>query len=148
MSASSSSPAPHWHEGLKLASYCPLCETRYQPAQARVVGNDGETHLLHMRCRKCANAVLALVLVNQAGMTSVGLVTDLTYDDVVRFRTAKRLSTDDVLQAHVWASSRAWNEALSAAPSPRAIAHRRPHVRSSRPAKAGKRPAKAGKRRA
>lgn len=102
------SPSDIWRDGLKLASYCPLCETRYNPMEAQVVGEDGETHLLHIRCRKCANSILALVLVNHVGVSSIGLVTDLTFDDVLRFRRGRRLSTDDVLKTHEWLENPGW----------------------------------------
>lgn len=68
--------------------------------EARVLGEEGETHLLHVRCRSCSNAMLALVLVTKAGVSSVGLVTDLSYDDVVRFQSSPKVSVDDVLDLH------------------------------------------------
>ena len=89
-----------WSERLKLVSYCPLCETRSRPVEARVVGEDGETQLLHITCRKCHGSVLALVLVNRVGASSVGVVTDLIYDDVIRFRERRPVSLDDVLDMH------------------------------------------------
>ena len=68
--------------------------------EARVLGEDGETHLLHVRCKSCANAILALVLVTKAGVSSVGLVTDLSYEDVVKFQSQGKVSIDDVLGVH------------------------------------------------
>mgnify|MGYP001568762633 CR=1 FL=1 len=68
--------------------------------EARVLDEDGETHLLHVRCKNCANAMLALVLVTKAGVSSVGLVTDLSYEDVVQFRSSAKVSVDDVLSIH------------------------------------------------
>lgn len=101
-----------WNEGLRLVSYCPVCETRYNPMQARILGQDGETHLLHVRCRKCHNSILALVLVNQVGASSVGLLTDLTYDDVIRFRSHESVSIDDVIDAHAFLEERGWETFL------------------------------------
>ncbi len=89
-----------WNERLKLVSYCPLCETRSRPSEARLVGEDGETHLLHVTCRKCQGSVLALVFVNRVGASSVGVVTDLLYEDVIRFGQTRAVSVDDVLEMH------------------------------------------------
>lgn len=89
-----------WSEGLRLVSFCPVCETRYNPMQAQILGKDGETHLLHVQCKKCRNSILALVLVSQVGASSVGLLTDLTYEDVVRFKMNKQVSIDDVIDVH------------------------------------------------
>ncbi len=68
--------------------------------EAQVLGEDGDTHLLHVRCRRCANAMLALVLVTKAGVSSVGLVTDLSFDDVVKFQSGGSVSIDDVMTVH------------------------------------------------
>lgn len=55
---------------------------------------------MHITCHKCQNAFLTLVLVNQVGASSVGLLTDLAYEDVVRFHSQKDISVDDVIAAH------------------------------------------------
>lgn len=98
-------PTPHsehWNEGLKLVSYCPVCETRYLPMEARMLGRDGETHLLHVQCRKCQHAILAFVLVNRSGASSVGLLTDLSYEDVLAFRSNSAVSLNDVIDSHAF----------------------------------------------
>ncbi len=102
-----------WSEGLRLVSYCPVCETRYNPMHARVLGKDGETQLLHVQCKKCRNSILALVLVNQVGASSVGLLTDLTYDDVLLFKVNDQISIDDVIGVHEFLKKDDWSSFLS-----------------------------------
>lgn len=94
-----------WNEGIKLISFCPVCETRYNSTEARLLGEQAETHFLHVQCRKCKHAVLALVVVNQVGASSVGLLTDLSYDDLVRMKTGQKVSVDDVIEVHQWFKS-------------------------------------------
>ncbi len=89
-----------WNESLRLVSYCPVCETRYNPMEAQMLGKDGETHLLHVQCKKCQNSILALVLVNRVGASSVGLLTDLSYEDVMKFRENRQVSVNDVIETH------------------------------------------------
>ena len=96
----SSTSEAFWGEGLRLISFCPLCESEFHPMESRLLGERGEKHLVHVRCSACRNAMLALVLVSKVGVSSVGLITDLTYDDVVKFREKGRLSVDDVLAVH------------------------------------------------
>jgi len=84
-----------------MISFCPLCETNYNPMEARVLGEKEDGHLLHIRCKKCWNSILALVLVSNAGVSSVGLITDLTYDDVRKFSMSEAtVTTDDVISIH------------------------------------------------
>lgn len=92
-------PAPG--EGLmRLVSSCPLCETRYSAAHARILSERNDIRLVHATCKKCGAATLALVRETQAGGSTVGLVTDLSHDDVLRFRQGVALHTDDVIGAH------------------------------------------------
>lgn len=89
-----------WREGLRLISYCPLCQSEFRPVESKLLGERGEKHLVHVRCGKCRNALLALVLVSKAGVSSVGLLTDLTHDDVIKFQQSLSVSLDDVLAVH------------------------------------------------
>ncbi len=82
--------------------------------EARVLGKDGETHLLHVQCRKCQNSILALVLVNQVGASSVGLLTDLSYEDVLRFRENRQISVNDVIDVHAMLGKRSITDIFEA----------------------------------
>lgn len=87
-------------ESLRLISYCPVCDTSYNPMEARVIDERDDTHLMHIRCKKCAHSILALVHVSGTGVSSMGLLTDLTFDDVLKFRDAERITMDDVIAFH------------------------------------------------
>ncbi len=89
---------PH-PDGIRLVSSCPMCRTNYDPRQARVLNEKDDSRLLWVECAQCGNAILALVLVSSAGVSSVGLVTDLTYEDAARFRASEPVSADHVLAA-------------------------------------------------
>lgn len=87
-------------EGLKLISRCPLCAENYQPFQASIVEEKEEAQLLHIECRKCKSSIVALIVNGQLGLTSVGLITDLTSADVEYFKDAPELSESQVLDAY------------------------------------------------
>lgn len=86
-------------EGLKLISRCPLCSESYQPFQASIVEEKEEAQLLHIQCRKCQSCIVALIVNGQLGLTSVGLITDLTSGDVEFFKDAPGVSESLVLEA-------------------------------------------------
>ena len=89
-----------YQDGLRMISYCPLCETSYNPMEARVIDEQDDKHLMHIRCKKCAHSILALVLVSGTGVSSMGLLTDLTFDDVLKFRESQPITIDDVIAFH------------------------------------------------
>jgi len=68
--------------------------------EARVIDERDDKHLMHIRCKKCAHAILALVLTSGMGVSSMGLLTDLTVDDVTKFRNAEAVTLDDVIAFH------------------------------------------------
>ena len=88
------------HDFLRLVSTCPLCEARYAHGAARLLAEEGETRLVHVTCKKCGGATLSLILENPSGASSVGMVTDLTHEDVVRMHRDRRVCTDDVIDVH------------------------------------------------
>lgn len=87
-------------DGLKLISFCPLCETHYNPREAQLIGERDNTHLLHITCKQCSNSIIALVLISPGGVSSVGLITDLSFEDVLKFQRAPEVLVDDVLDIH------------------------------------------------
>lgn len=87
-------------EGIRLITACPLCNTHYNFLEAKVLDARGENHLLYLQCVKCFTAIVVLVLMSDVGMSSIGLVTDLTSDDVVRFKSVEPVSSDDLLILH------------------------------------------------
>ncbi|MEK7189179.1 MAG: hypothetical protein AAB671_01620 [Patescibacteria group bacterium] len=87
-------------ENLRLISYCPLCSTHYNPSEATVLEEKGGTHLIHVSCRKCGSSIVAVIMTGGIGVSSVGLITDLTGEDVLRFKSASPISSDDVIEAY------------------------------------------------
>lgn len=87
-------------ESLRLISYCPICSTHYNPLAAQVLEERDDAHLIHVECRKCGSSIVALVLTGGIGISSVGLVTDLSGEEVLKFRNRESVRIDDVLAVH------------------------------------------------
>ncbi|HBZ36499.1 MAG TPA: hypothetical protein DEO26_02115 [Candidatus Veblenbacteria bacterium] len=87
-------------DALRLISYCPLCEASYNPLRAKVLEERGDAHLLHIQCASCGSLVVALLFNSMSGPTSIGLVTDLTSDDVLRFKDQSIVKVDEVIDLH------------------------------------------------
>jgi len=95
-------PAGSYHfspEGLRLISKCPLCSEQYEPFQARIIEEKSEAQLVHIQCKKCQSSIVALIVNGQLGLTSVGLITDLSSEDVETFKDASPITEEDVFAA-------------------------------------------------
>jgi hypothetical protein len=68
--------------------------------RALVLSERKDARLVHATCRACGASTVALMAFGEAGGSTVGLVTDLSHDDVLRFHGSRRVSTDDVIEAH------------------------------------------------
>lgn len=87
---------------VRLVSYCPQCHMHYNPLAARVLVERENAHLVHTECQKCGSLILALVTSGMFGMSSVGLVTDMTCEDVMKFKESEEVQEDDVLDFYEW----------------------------------------------
>lgn len=90
-----------FEEMTKIIGLCPLCQTKTNAMEANILEEAGESHLLHLRCRHCQAAVLALVTVTPAGLSSVGMITDLTVLDAQKFKEAEALSADEMIDLNL-----------------------------------------------
>ncbi|MFA6908484.1 MAG: hypothetical protein WC289_01225 [Patescibacteria group bacterium] len=59
-----------------------------------------ETQLMHVVCKSCSSSIIILMLTGELGMSSVGLITDLTGNDVMKFKEGNAVDADDVLELH------------------------------------------------
>lgn len=94
---SKESPQESFQESIKIISYCPLCRTHYNPLSAQILEQRENAHLIYIRCRKCSSSIVALVVTGIVGVSSMGLVTDLTSKDVLKFQHSETIQYDDVI---------------------------------------------------
>ena len=87
--ASPQSYNPSPLDNLKLISYCPLCNTHYNPSEAKILEQREGAHLIHIECGNCRSSIVADVITGGIGIRSVGLVTDLANEGVLRFSSQK-----------------------------------------------------------
>ena len=82
-----------------MMASCPLCQTRYQPDRAKILAEKDDAYLLHVPCAKCHSAVVALIFTNTFGVSSVGVLTDLTSEEVLAAQR-RLVNADDVLDLY------------------------------------------------
>ena len=90
----------HPLDKVKYLSMCPFCSTKFSIKQAKIVAETKNSFLVHSYCKKCNCSVLASLTSSQMGISSIGLVTDLTYRDVLKFRNASSISVDNILETY------------------------------------------------
>lgn len=85
---------------LKLMKTCPLCTKEYSKDSVEIVEESIGTQLMHLTCSHCKNAMLAIFVSSNLGMSSVGMLTDLTAFDAHRLHRKEPISEEAVLSFH------------------------------------------------
>ncbi|MFA6474588.1 MAG: hypothetical protein WCV88_00115 [Patescibacteria group bacterium] len=86
----------------KLMAVCPHCRAGYAQLDTAIVSENHGAELVHVKCRTCQCATVALLLSTGPLVSSIGLATDLSLDDVAKFRSAGRITEDDLQACHRW----------------------------------------------
>ncbi len=86
--------------GVAQVRECPMCGKSYSEQSVDVLFEEHGVHLVHITCVSCHSKILNIVTISQMGVSSVGLFTDLSADDVVTFYEKEPISEDDVLSFH------------------------------------------------
>ena len=89
-----------WREALKFINRCPICSSVYNASSAKLFSRSDQATLVHLTCTNCASYFVAMVLLVGQGVSSVGMVTDLSFNDVKRLYQSEPLTTDEMIEAH------------------------------------------------
>ena len=102
-----------FEDQLKIISQCPVCDTKFNARQSRILEDRDDAHLVYLNCRKCLNSVIAVIRFGLQGISSIGMVTDLSYDEVLRFKEGDAVSVDDVLDVHRVINKNNWQDHIN-----------------------------------
>lgn len=98
--SNSRSPSERWREAIKLIGRCPVCNHPYQSEQAKILAKASSASLVHFACSECRSYFVAMAVVMERGLSSVGIVTDLNFADASRLYRARPLTTDEVIDGY------------------------------------------------
>lgn len=89
-----------WREALKFMNRCPICSNQYQVEDAQLFAENGNAKMAHLTCRTCRSFFIAMIMVAGHGVSSVGMVTDLSFSDAKRLYNTDSISIDEVILSH------------------------------------------------
>ncbi len=89
-----------WLEALKIIGHCPICNDRYDSANAQLFAQRESANLVHITCKKCASNFIAMIVNMNNGLSSVGMVTDLNFDDAKKIYKTSPITVDEIISGH------------------------------------------------
>lgn len=93
-------------EMLSTMLRCPICSTKYGKENTRVIESEQDPNfgdafiLIHSDCKKCKSSIVFNVEIRGPEVFSVGMVTDLTQSDTIKFRKYDPITSTEVLDLH------------------------------------------------
>lgn len=84
----------------KLISQCPVCGRQYSKESARQFANKNKAQFIHLGCDGCKSNFMAVVMILGTGISTLGMVTDLGFEDAKRLYEQAPLSVDDVIEGY------------------------------------------------
>ncbi|PLX26743.1 hypothetical protein C0581_03920 [Candidatus Parcubacteria bacterium] len=81
----------------KVMKECSLCEAVFETQSIKTVDQSQGSHVLHITCSQCKNALILLVGLTDVGVGLVGLISDLSFEDARRLKRKQPMTGDDLL---------------------------------------------------
>lgn len=92
-------PEP-WQEALKFMGKCPLCSAAYDTVAAKLFAKKDGANLIHLTCAKCKSAFMAIIMTFGQGMSTVGMVTDMSFEDAKKMYGGQPLTVDEIIEGY------------------------------------------------
>lgn len=86
-----------WRAALKFINRCPICGSNYSSDRARLFAKNDTANLIHLTCSRCSSYFIAMVLFVGRGLSSVGMVTDLSFEDISRLHKTMPFTINDMI---------------------------------------------------
>lgn len=89
------------YDELQFLGRCPICSVKYKPVNAQVLNEREDLTMAHVDCARCKSSVILAIMSTKMGLvTTMGMITDLTKQDIKRASSASVITTDDVIKLH------------------------------------------------
>lgn len=82
----------------QFVSRCPLCNAGYRMEDATTLESTDDATMIYIECARCKSSIVAIVAMSGVGIVSLGMVTDMTREDVERFRASPSMNSNELLE--------------------------------------------------
>ncbi|MDP2692557.1 MAG: hypothetical protein Q8O88_02870 [bacterium] len=92
-------------EKLRLMKKCPFCDRDYDAKRVVMLEEYDESSLVHVTCSGCNSSILHIMLVTQIGLNTMGIITDLSAEEVIKLKHSPGITEDTLLGFHKYISN-------------------------------------------
>jgi len=84
----------------QIPETCPHCSHKFNKAEASINRHKGDSVLIHFTCPNCKISVISSIFLNNSGIMTVGMLTDLSKEDLGMLKSNSTITVDDVIDMH------------------------------------------------
>ncbi len=84
----------------QIPEICPVCSHKFNKAEASIIGNKGNSIVIHITCQYCGVSMISNISLSDSGVMTVGILTDLGKRDLDMLRSRSPISVDDIIEIH------------------------------------------------
>lgn len=84
----------------QIPESCPNCVQKYDQAKVNVLNSGKDNIIIHITCPNCKTSVISNISVNNMRVVAVGMLTDLSKEDLFLLRKSQIVNIDDVIEMH------------------------------------------------
>jgi hypothetical protein len=106
--------ANNWSDALKIINRCPICQANYTGSGARLFAQFQAARLVHITCGKCQSFFVAMIASLGQGLSSVGMITDLNYEDAKNLYLAEPITIDELIEGYQCLNGEAFYQTIFA----------------------------------
>ncbi len=81
-------------------THCPMCKSLYPSEFVKLINENAKVKLYHSTCAACGHGLFYHVVLGEAGVSAIGLVTDAAAEDALKLPKADVISSDYCIKAH------------------------------------------------
>ncbi|MFH1292258.1 MAG: hypothetical protein ABIH87_03600 [bacterium] len=86
-----------WQKTLNLINQCPACGKSYNSDTSKLFLDVNKAHLVHITCQACSSYFLAMIMEFGRGISTIGMVTDLNFEDIKRLYSQAPIELNEAI---------------------------------------------------
>ena len=87
-------------DSLRMDGHCPNCGNLFDFRKTQVLAEESGSTLLYLKCSNCGMAAVATMTMSPQGLLFRGMITDLTPQDILKFKDANEIDSEDIMTLH------------------------------------------------
>ena len=89
------------NDDYRFLGNCPICDRKFANSDIIPIEEEKTINTVYAECQKCESSIVLGIIKNVPGLvTTVGMLTDMKFEDIGKMANMPSLTANDVLEVH------------------------------------------------